>query len=621
MLAAVGLLLASLVLGQGTNLARALGDGDAGICKYTDVMRAAILANNGQTNTDFDCDDEYGGVGPFWGGSKGTAGTPAAQDGHKDLDLKNKGISTFMPDKGELDGFRNGSRVDLRGNGLTVADLDVSDALESWEDGTDDTTKFLDTVNGQGAGTGELTSPNVGLTFLLDGGSTSSNGLASATYSVTEGGIAWITFEYGDKPADFGNVNTNDGGVWALVTFEIEHDRATGDEGSDVSILINSNDPDDVLYAVPFKFPDDIVIEKDEDFDIENVRLVGVGTHAQALTPTFATRTVDGQTIDFTANEFADSLVRDGDEAEITVIDNDTPPVLVSDRDEDVSDAIAALFALVNGASKSKKKMSIGDLELLTNDATNSNTQTGGELTIGKNNATANDGEPISSISPTDLSGLTKLNKLDLSDNDLTELPSGLFAEVGSKNNKYRLSTEIDITGNDGPTGDGFFLSNLGPVGEELVAGQYLVVDTPKDDDSDSGFLDASYEGVEGKVLVFDINIKGTDAGSFAGIQFLKTTGDTGALTGNDDTDKDVESGMIDISALTAGQYRIAIGLPENKKESGDNTLTAFFGHRGSAADTDLQSILSVAPVTIRDASYEAPEAPTMPESSFESVV
>ena len=138
MLAAVGLLLASLVLGLGTNLARALGGDDGGICGYSDLMKDAILANNGDSDTEFDCDDEYGGVGPFWGGSKTTG------DGPNDLDLMNKGISVFMPGKGELDGFRDGARVDLRGNGLTTADLDVSDALESLEDGTDDASKFVD---------------------------------------------------------------------------------------------------------------------------------------------------------------------------------------------------------------------------------------------------------------------------------------------------------------------------------------------------------------------------------------------------------------------------------------------------------------------------------------------
>ena len=46
MLAAVGLLLASLVLGLGSNLVHALGANNAGICGYGDLMREAILANN-----------------------------------------------------------------------------------------------------------------------------------------------------------------------------------------------------------------------------------------------------------------------------------------------------------------------------------------------------------------------------------------------------------------------------------------------------------------------------------------------------------------------------------------------------------------------------------------------
>ena len=80
-------------------------------------------------------------------------------------------------------------------------------------------------MNGEGAGTGERAATAPGVTFLLDGGSTSANGLASPTYSVEEGGIAWITFEYGDNHADFAKVNENDGGVWARVVFTIEHDR------------------------------------------------------------------------------------------------------------------------------------------------------------------------------------------------------------------------------------------------------------------------------------------------------------------------------------------------------------------------------------------------------------
>ncbi len=44
---------------------------------------------------------------------------------------------------------------------------------------------------------------NVGLTFLLDGGSTTANGLALAEYEGTEGEIVWVTFEYGSPHKDF----------------------------------------------------------------------------------------------------------------------------------------------------------------------------------------------------------------------------------------------------------------------------------------------------------------------------------------------------------------------------------------------------------------------------------
>ena len=622
MLAAVGLLLASLVVGFGTNLTRALGENNAGICGYSDLMEAAILANNNQTGSIYDCDDFYAATGDdqtFWGGSTGTTGT--ATDKPKDLDLSNKGISTFAPGRGELDGFVKGSRVDLRGNGLTTADLDVSEALKTWVSTTvenDETTEFGKSVNGEG------TEHVPGLTFLLDGGSTSANGLASPTYTVTEGGIVWITFQYGSPHADFAKVSERDGGNWARVTVTVDHDRASDDETSVVSIMLNSKDAAGTLYAVPFLFPDDIVIEKDKDYDIEIVdtAMVGVGRFEDAQGT--------GTSTTFTAGEFKGSLDRNADEAEITVIDNDTPPVLVADRQDDAADAIANAWAeqvnsANNNATKSKKKMSIGDIAAI------------GTLIIGKNNTVANNGDPISSLSPADLSGLTGLADtptgavnnnlvyaLNLADNDLTELPSGLFADVGT-DSKGDLSTGINIKGNDGPDGSGFMLSNLGAVGNELKAGQYLAVDTAKDDSSGSGFLNASYEGTEGGVLVFDVNIKVGDVGAdkSAGIQFISTAGDSGSLAKDDKTDKDVNSATINLEKLAVGQYRIAIGLPENTKESGDNTLTALFGRaaqtENGTAIANLTSILSVAPVTIRDASYMAP-APA-PTSSFDSVV
>ncbi len=147
MLAAVGLLLASLAFGLRSNPAQALGDGDAGICDYSDVLAKALLANNGDLSS-YECDSAtFSGAeaGTSWGGVElNDANPPVDVKGDdNDLDLNgklvlnDKGLTSFAPGKGELDGFVKGARIDLRGNGLTVADIDLSDATGTNYDADD----------------------------------------------------------------------------------------------------------------------------------------------------------------------------------------------------------------------------------------------------------------------------------------------------------------------------------------------------------------------------------------------------------------------------------------------------------------------------------------------------
>ncbi len=643
MLAAVGLLLASLVLGLGNNQAQALGDQEGGICGYSDLMREAILANN--KHKSYECNDPlYIGTGSSWGGTTSrVAGADAdgagvevteQQDEAKDLDLSGKGLSEFKPGVGELDGFVRGSRVDLTGNGLTVADIDLSDAVKS-ADGAVAYTQ-LGAAVGRGNGTLSATGgtrantppTGLGITFLLDGGSTSANGLTTDTFEGVEGEIVWITFEYGDMPKVLTNdsINSNDGGVWLRVDFTIDEVDA-----ETVSVLINSNDAPGTLYAVPYRIRDNA----ENDFgrtDKQSIDIsfhgIGTFTNAVAASPTAQADPAFGE------DEFDDSVPRAGQSADLIVVDEDDPPVSVADRQDAVADKITARVGL------SAKRVGIDQLAGRDiGDTTNGALLT--TLVVGAADGTS---DKIDSINVGDLSGLTGLKSLaadgtpalnadtppsllvalDLSDNDLTELPSGLFADVG-KDTNGDLSTLIDVTGNKGPTGDGFMLDNLGPVGDELIAGQVLKVNTPRKDNR-VGFTEGSYDAVEGGVWVFDVNIDADDiAATVVGVQLKDLAGDSGKLTSTDDS-HDVKSAFIDLSNLAAGNYRIAIGLPTNKKEDTDNTLTALFGHAAAVADpasgTNLTSVLDVASLTIRDASSEAPvDMPTMPESSFDSVV
>ena len=623
MLAAVGLLLASLVFGYGSNPAHALGDGGLGICGYSDLMREAILANNDDKS--YDCNDTatYTGGVTSWGGSTGTAGDPPAQDEAKDLDLSGKGLSEFKPGRGELDGFVRGSRVDLTGNGLTVADIDLSDAVKTFDTvAADATSTYNQFGRSVGVGDGTLaatggtranTPPDaLGVTFLLDGGSTSANGLTTDTFEGVEGEIVWITFEYGDLPKALtdDSINSNDGGIWLRVDFTI--DEVTAEK---VSVMINSNDAPGTLYAVPYRIKDNA--ENDfgrTDKQSIDISFGGVGTFENASDDT------DTDPAGFTDDDFDDSVPRASQSADLIVVDEDDPPVSVADRQDAVADKITAVVGL------SAKRVGID--QLAGNDI--GDTTNGALLTTLVIGAADDTSDKIDSISVGDLSGLTGLTAavgtvaLDLSDNDLTELPSGLFADVG-KDSSGDLSTLIDITGNKGPTGDGFMLDNLGPVGDELIAGQVLKVNTPRKDDR-IGFTEGSYDAVEGGVWIFDVNIDADEiAATVVGVQLKSLAGNSGKLTSTDDS-HDVKSAFIDLSALVAGNYRIAIGLPENKEEDSDNTLTALFGHAdalaATPADTNLATVLDVASLTIRDTSSETPvEVPTMPESSFESVV
>ncbi|MXX67111.1 MAG: hypothetical protein F4Z40_09085 [Chloroflexi bacterium] len=650
MLAAVGLLLASLVFGLGPNLARALGpqndagDAGAGICDYTELVRGAILANNSQAS--FNCNDpnyttEAGDAQTgYWGGVKSDGAL-------NDLDLRNKGISAFEPGKGELDGFRRGARVDLRGNGLTVADLNVKDALGTHDDDTRNYTNFGDSVEGTLNAAADDAAPtanaatNVGLTFLLDGGSTTANGLALAEYEGTEGEILWVTFEYGSPHKDFVYPGDRDKNVWMRVDVHVGHDDQNaadvdGGKSSAVSILVNSSDPEGTLYAVPFMLPEDSDIEKTESEDID-IRYVFAGSFADAVAGTGTELTIElgaltpARTFAFDGTKFANGLTRNADDADLSILDEDTPAVPVSDRQDVVEDYITDFFGI------SAKRVGVDHLAGKVAGAGGAAYNDGNLLILPVGAAPPATGvdadgnplqgapapeDPISSISVSDLAGLTGLTKLDLSNNEISELPSGLFSEVGT-DGKGDLSTEINLLGDKmGPTGEGFTLENLGPVGEELVAGQYLVVTAPYKDKR-VGFLQSSYEATEGGAWVFDVNITGDDATDNAAIQFLKVASDSGDLS------KDVNNAYVNLKDLAAGNYRIAIGLPENKDEDGDNTLMAAFGYLDSDADPNadgatavMDTILDIVPLTIRDVSYAAPApAPMMPESSFESVV
>ena len=622
MLAAVGLLLASLVLGLNTNFVRALGDGNNGICNYSDDLREAILANTDNADNPELCDTEFDGTADtaFWGGVD-------SDDKPKDLDLT--GVSAFAPLTGELDGFTPGSRVDLRGTGLTTADLDVGNATGTNEGGTGAgiANQFGPTIGvGNGTSTGTTTNPvGLGLTFLLDGGSETANGFVSEAYEGVEGEIAWITFQYSAKPGEFTDFNNDgdaDGSVWARVRLTIETIPDSRDDGATppgpatetVDLVINSKDAAGTIYAVPYRIRDNAVNRDGdtEDLDI-SAALVDVGTFSDVTDGTLNIETTDR----FDTDVF-DKSIRDARRAELIATDEDAPAVYVSDRQRFIADAIEDVVGL------NARKIGIDQLAGIDDpDGGTDNLLVALDIDgfTGAANDEALDAEDkLTAISPNDLSGLTGLSSttigtivLDLSHNKLTTLPTGLFADVG-KSNSDDLTTLIDLTGNDGPEGEGFTLTNIGVVGNELIAGQILKVDLDGDSDDRIGILNDALEATEGGVLVFDVNIRPDPDGDEAAtvmIQFKSLNDDSGK-------DDDTAPSDLNLSLLDDGNYRIAVKAPENDDDA-DKTWTALFGHGDG---TNITTLLGVTPVTIRDASYEAPmDVPVAPGSSFDSVI
>ena len=97
-----------------------------------------MLANNGDLST-YECDSDTFKGPASWGGANLMTMIHLQTTGDdNDLDLADQGLTSFAPGKGELDGFVPGSRIDLRGNGLTVADIDLSDATGTFQRSFDD---------------------------------------------------------------------------------------------------------------------------------------------------------------------------------------------------------------------------------------------------------------------------------------------------------------------------------------------------------------------------------------------------------------------------------------------------------------------------------------------------
>ena len=548
----------ALAGGAGAVAVRALGEENEGICNYSAPMRNALLAH--EEKEFFLCDSS-----PF---------TDDDQDfiWAGDLDLASHVGSYFTPGQGELDGYAAGSRVDLIRPGFAVDDINADAALESYRN-NEDYREFG--IDSQGSEADRQNSDGVlGLTFLLDGSPPARSGLTSDRFFGTEGELVWITFQMGDPPDGFSNWQDSDldgDGFYLTLELEIE---TSGDSRS-VFFLVNSDDPPDTLYAIPFLIPENDEIESTQRVDV-NLTPVGVydtRVDAADLAPT--------DYIDDAEDRFEEierALAR-GDRATLEVSDDDLPANRVCDRSRVVTEALEAATGDDCDEISVADLAGIADLDL-------------SEL-------------GIETLAADDFAGLAKLRRLDLAGNDISSLPAGVFSGVGSELTAPTVAV-IDISDNAGPADRGFSLANVSSrFRASMEARQAVRLNSFVNvSDPSYGFEDSSYSVREGQNLVV-----GLSAFRDSTITFRAFARDSGRYS---DTDCQAPCEAPGAAVIDEdGEYLLGFSVPIDEDEN-DDTFTMLYG---AGIDPDsLDSIAGLAKLTVTEAAVVLP-------SEFDSIV
>ncbi len=553
---------------------RALGEEGEGICDYSNTMRKALLAH--LEFEFFQCDER-------------DLASESADAWMGDLDLEPFVGAVFAPGKGELDGYVRGSRIDLRGSGLGVSDLDVRAALESFTNasyelfGEDAKGTNLHSRNNEGF---------VGLTFLLDGSTVSTTGFVGEPFAGVEGQVAWFGFQWSSIPEQFtdwddtitaDDKDVGDDGYYLVLKLSIELE---GDD-KQVFFLVNSEDSVRTLYAVPFLIPDDFVIERPERVSVD---LAAVGVHDARPTDVNETTALAPDHSDTAADYFEEierAISRGNDDARLQINDDDAPAIEVCDRSRTVRDL------LVEDLSKACDEISAHDLEEVTS-------------------IDLSDSE-IEELQRGDFSGLTMLEELDLTGNDLRSLPAGVFEGAGSDRDAPDVAL-IDVTDNPGPRGGGFELRNISNAFRASIGPRQAIRLDAHDDPNDDpayGFEESRYNATEGGTLVL-----GVTGFQDSAVLFRSLGGDTGVY---EDLDTDCPAPCYAPKASQIeedGDYLLGFAVPKDANDRSD-TFTILFGESTTALD--LTSIHGIARLTVtEDGSVATPPAPS--RSIFEIV-
>ncbi len=567
-----------------------------------------------------------------------TVSTCADAEGHFDdgvtwieLDFSDRRISgVFDPDPGSLDHLTRGARLDLRGTSVSASEIDLRRAISSKD------SKLAEVLSGNPSTLSQ--DSGYSLTLLLDGRESDETGLGNLPSAIGEGEILYLTFQFGNRPSGLaapvtlgvdcadidiftgtcsqyqqggneydGSRGTGDS-VERFVVFEITVTNQVDGDNTEhvVHVLASSRDSSDTIYVVPLIIEEDDQIEDDEEEEIE-ITAIKVGENRRGrldieMVDNSGMFESDGFNLDYLFDRGAiledfDDDLRDRLDLladTIDVRDNDNPQFDVCARHPQVVEA------LEEEVGERCSDISLAQLGRIT------------ELLIYPNAGDIED--PLEEIFYSDLEGLTGLEFLDLGGNELRDLPSNAFRDVGVASDGI---TMIDMRFNPGRryTSVGFVPTDL----TSAVRGnlQHLqVVRVDDDPRGEEGFGRSSYTVYESDVLVFDVQVDG----GFEEIEF-STSGVTDEPAESEDLpnpatitlDRNIFGGH--------GSFVMAVQMPFEAGGDSDGDNENFNLVLKISGEDDI-----VTPVTIRDVSrprthtistsspvYSPPRRPTTP--------
>ncbi len=474
------------------------------------------------------------------------------------LDLQNLELEEFDFDQYELSGFDPFAVIDLRGNDLEVGDINPA-SIPLFDE--DDQEVFY--------------------TFWLDVDSSNgpavcrSNGFADPRYMTVEGQPFLVTYYWGDRPdrtdvqAARRTQNPTAERVYFshLIRSEQDDPTVSGDRRYDRYLTTASDDPTGILYVIAMPVHDDGEIEDDS---VDEVELRGVAattdrTQLGRLDPEDGVDVFDSSNAPL--NEYIDDYEDDAllTEVDLVVSDDDDPVNPVCSRS--IADQLEDLVGKSNCNNISRPDLARRFTEF--------------DLSH----------QGLRALAAGDLDGLTGVEKLDLSGNNLTTLPRGIFTQLGTEliagyPEERTQEVLIDLRSNDGGTGTGFFHTDLpAHVRADLREHQRIALDTGAG--LTGGFDRDFYEVAEGGTLNFIVSFFDVDRPA---IRFIVLASDSAEGDITDDSVSFDLPGLTpglsapvayrlyhlrDVESSLTGTFVVAVDIPEEAIDDGqDDTFT-----------------------------------------------